>query len=217
MGPRGGRTVSLAIYRHTGTTLRRIASERLAAGVWSADVVLGVPDAASTATLYLRAAGSATNILTFTSGAFPARLAAQRFTLAVATEVEWWAVNSSITRGSVHVEDPRFAYVGALGEQLWANGVRVALGAILSAVATTLVVAEGQGALLPSPGAGQFFEATLQRGNVFEVVRCTARSGDTLTVVRAQEGTTARQWPVTGTTLALGVTAGALARLRGPQ
>lgn len=207
--------------RITGTTLRRVASTRLAAGTWSVDLVLGVPDAASTATVYVRAAGSATNLLTFSSAVFPARQAAQRLVLASATEIELWAVNSSVTRGSVHAEDARFTYVGASGEQLWANGVRVTLGAILSAGATTLVVAEGQGALLPSPSAspspGQFFDATLQRGNVFEVVRCTARSGDTLTVTRAQEGTSARQWPVTGTTLALGVTAGALARLRGPQ
>lgn len=55
----------------------------------------------------------------------------------------------------------------------------------------------GEGALFPNPGAGQYFVGTLvdaATGLLNEIVWCTARSGDTMTIVRAQEGTTALNW-----------------------
>lgn len=67
----------------------------------------------------------------------------------------------------------------------------------ISNVATTCSLAAGTGALFPSPGAGQAFPLTFidaATGNLAEIVYCTARSTDTLTIVRGQEGTTALSW-----------------------
>lgn len=57
---------------------------------------------------------------------------------------------------------------------------------------TTLTVSAGQGALFPTISAGQVAEVTLEdvSGDI-EVVYATGRTGDVLTIVRAQEGTTA--------------------------
>lgn len=61
--------------------------------------------------------------------------------------------------------------------------------------ATTFTVKSGDGSLFPSPTGSQWFPVTLikQDGSI-EVCKCTSRSGDTLTVVRAQEGTSAIAW-----------------------
>lgn len=72
-----------------------------------------------------------------------------------------------------------------------------AVGALASSINTsvlTLALGSGQGALFPSPGAGEFFYITLTRASDggIEIMKCTARSTDTLTVVRAQDGTTAK-------------------------
>jgi hypothetical protein len=56
-------------------------------------------------------------------------------------------------------------------------------------------VASGQGALFPVLGAGDYFYCTL--GNLagaVEIVKVTARSTDTMTVVRGLDGTTAAAW-----------------------
>lgn len=57
---------------------------------------------------------------------------------------------------------------------------------------TTMTVSAGQGALFPTISAGHAALLTLEdvSGN-FEVVKATARTGDTITMVRAQDGTTA--------------------------
>jgi hypothetical protein len=52
-------------------------------------------------------------------------------------------------------------------------------------VVTSLTVATGEGAKFPTPGNG--FHITIDD----EILKCTARTTDTLTVTRAQEGTTA--------------------------
>jgi len=58
-------------------------------------------------------------------------------------------------------------------------------------------VASGQGARFPTLSAGDYFYATLiNTSNQLEIVKCTARSADVLTVERAQEGTTARAYDV---------------------
>lgn len=67
----------------------------------------------------------------------------------------------------------------------------------ISNTATSLSVQSGAGALFPNPGAGQYFVVVLNdaaTGLVYEVLWCTARSGDTLTVIRAQENTSAQSW-----------------------
>jgi len=81
--------------------------------------------------------------------------------------------------------------------QLAANLAKSTLASNLSSGGTTISLAPGTGALFPSPGANQYFTLTLKdaaTGTFTEIVWCTARTTDTLTVIRAQEGTTARAW-----------------------
>lgn len=53
----------------------------------------------------------------------------------------------------------------------------------------------GQGALFPNPTGGDIFYATLvDASNNKEIIRVTARVSNTLTIVRAQDGTTARSF-----------------------
>jgi hypothetical protein len=75
---------------------------------------------------------------------------------------------------------------------------------------TTLTVTATQGALFPSPGANQIFVGTLEdtSGNI-EVVWCTGRTGDTCTIVRGQEGTTAAAF-ASGSRFEIRCTAGML-------
>lgn len=57
---------------------------------------------------------------------------------------------------------------------------------------TSVTVATDTGALFPIMGAGDYFYATMQTvTNAYEIVRVTARVNDTMTIVRAQEGTLA--------------------------
>jgi hypothetical protein len=69
------------------------------------------------------------------------------------------------------------------------------LNASINSSATTIVLVAGQGARFPTLSAGDYFYATLiDTSNNLEIVKCTARSTDTLTVVRAQDSTTARAY-----------------------
>ena len=79
---------------------------------------------------------------------------------------------------------------------LFRNNITVRLDALLSDSATTCVVLNGQGALIPAIGSGEIFVMTLDNitGGIREVVYVTAVSGDTLTIERAKEGTTAQTW-----------------------
>jgi ribosomal protein L18 len=77
------------------------------------------------------------------------------------------------------------------------NNASATLGAALTSSATTATLTSGNGAIFPSIGAGEFFYATLiDTSNNLEVVKVTARSGDVLTIVRGQDGTTARAYSV---------------------
>lgn len=93
--------------------------------------------------------------------------------------------------------------------------------------ATTLIVKTGEGALFPSAGDFMLVVAvgatdTSEESNI-EIVKCTGRSTDTLTIVRAQEGTSAVAHAA-GELVALRVTKGVLeevqdavdARLKAP-
>jgi microcystin-dependent protein len=60
----------------------------------------------------------------------------------------------------------------------------------------TLTVTNGTGSRFPSPAANEWFFATIQVGVNYEIVKCTARAGDVLTVDRAQDGTSARLWGI---------------------
>lgn len=81
---------------------------------------------------------------------------------------------------------------------LTANNAQTVLAAGISASATSLTVNSGTGELFPSASAGvSYFKLTLvdaATGQLSEIVHVTARSGDTMTITRGQEGTTARAW-----------------------
>lgn len=80
---------------------------------------------------------------------------------------------------------------------LFTNNAKTTLAVAISTAATTIQFAPGTGSLFPNPGAGQAFVMTLLPavgGVANEIVYCTARSADTLTVVRGQEGTAAQTW-----------------------
>lgn len=63
----------------------------------------------------------------------------------------------------------------------------------ISAVTTSMTLQSGQGALFPSLGAGDYCYLTLVAPDgSMEIVKATARSGDTFTVVRGQDNTVAR-------------------------
>ena len=97
--------------------------------------------------------------------------------------------------------------------QLFANNATTVTVGTTASGATSISVANG--AAFPSPAGGDYFIATLigldVNGNEssWEIVKCTARIGNTLTVARAQEGTSAAAWP-SGSRIELRVTAGAL-------
>lgn len=84
------------------------------------------------------------------------------------------------------------------------NNAFSTLDTAISAVDVGLTVAYGDGTLFPSAGSGDYFYMTIESTDGdYEVVKVTARSGDSMTIVRAQESTTARAF-----------TAGALCELR---
>jgi hypothetical protein len=72
---------------------------------------------------------------------------------------------------------------------------------------TSITLTTGQGARFPSLAGGDYFFATLiDTSNNLEIVKCTARATDVLTVVRGQESTTARAFS-TGDRIELRITA----------
>jgi hypothetical protein len=78
---------------------------------------------------------------------------------------------------------------------LFTNNASAALAASISASATTIVLAAGQGVEFPSPAGGNYFYATLtDPSNNLEIVKVTARVNDSLTVVRGQDGSTAKTY-----------------------
>ena len=77
-----------------------------------------------------------------------------------------------------------------MATQLFANNATGYLNASISSSATSIVLQSGQGGLFPNPTGGDWFLVTLYDGtSTLEICKCTARTSDTLTVVRAQEGT----------------------------
>ena len=76
---------------------------------------------------------------------------------------------------------------------LFTNNATTNLASSITSGATSLTVLTGTGSLFPNPTAPDYFIITLIgiSGSPIEIVKCTARSTDTLTIVRAQEGTTA--------------------------
>lgn len=80
---------------------------------------------------------------------------------------------------------------------LFANNASTTLAAPASPSDTSLGLSAGSGSKFPSPSAGEGFVMTLvdaATGLVNEIVLCTGRSGDTVTVQRGYESTTPRSW-----------------------
>jgi hypothetical protein len=97
--------------------------------------------------------------------------------------------------------------------QLFTNNASSTLAAGISVGATSLTVFGGEGVKFPAPVAPDFTLVTLyQKSGTteinHEIVKVTARTGDALTIVRAQEGTAARAFN-SGDAVELRWTAGA--------
>ena len=76
---------------------------------------------------------------------------------------------------------------------------------------SSLTLQTNEGALFPSPTGGDFFQCTIEdvSGN-YEILRCTARATDVLTVVRGQESTSIQEF-ATGSRVELRNTAATFA------
>lgn len=71
------------------------------------------------------------------------------------------------------------------------------LSAGINTTDTTVTVDSGQGTRFPTLGSGEYFFATLvDTSNNLEIVKVTARSTDSMTVIRAQDGTTAAAFAI---------------------
>tara|TARA_R110000823_G_scaffold295721_1_gene415468 strand:- start:19 stop:1386 length:1368 start_codon:yes stop_codon:yes gene_type:complete len=78
---------------------------------------------------------------------------------------------------------------------LFKNNAFSTLASGITDIATSLTVTASGGALFPNPTGGDYFYLTLiDTSNNLEIVKCTARSTDTLTIVREAEGTTGRAY-----------------------
>jgi hypothetical protein len=93
---------------------------------------------------------------------------------------------------------------------VFSNNASSLLASSITNTATTVTIATGTGSEFPTPGAGQVAMATLEdtSGNI-EIVQITARSGDSFTVVRGAEGTTAAAF-ASGSRFEMRITAGIL-------
>lgn len=78
-----------------------------------------------------------------------------------------------------------------MAEILVTNNAVGTLSSSISDSDLTLTLA-GQGSLFPNPTGGDYFWATIvSDANDIEIVKCTARATNTLTIVRAEQSTTA--------------------------
>lgn len=79
----------------------------------------------------------------------------------------------------------------------FANNAATTLFSSVTVSDTQIVVSPGGGALFPAAGGSNYFMVTVVDNitGLLEIMKVTARSGDTFTVARAQEGTTARAFP----------------------
>lgn len=99
----------------------------------------------------------------------------------------------------------------------YSNNASTTLSATITNSTTSLSVASGAGALFPSTAGGDYFYITLTNGaGDIEILKVTARSTDTFTVVRAQDGTSARGWSA-GDKIELRLTKAMLDDLKGER
>ena len=96
--------------------------------------------------------------------------------------------------------------------ELFINNAETVLSSGLLADQTQMTVVNGD--VFPIPAGNYFMLTLVDEYGHFEIVRVTARSGNTLTVVRGEENTTPRDWPANTTIVSARATAGTLTRLR---
>jgi hypothetical protein len=118
-----------------------------------------------------------------------------------------WVRNSSVFLAVLLL----FASVAISGPVFTNNATTtIANAGGISSLATSLTVATGTGALFPTTTTTDYFYATLvDSSRNREIVKVIARAGDVFTIVRAQEGTTARTWAL-GDIVDLRLTAGTI-------
>lgn len=99
----------------------------------------------------------------------------------------------------------------ALPYYLYANNAKSSLLSNIGPTDPSITLPNGEGARFPNPTAGQSFMLTIEDtlGNI-EIVECTARTVDVLTVTRGREGTLARAFNA-GTVIEARHTAGEMA------
>jgi hypothetical protein len=105
---------------------------------------------------------------------------------------------------------------------LFANQAQTTLALPVAPTDTTIYVAAGTGAYFPAPSANQAVTLTIVNATnslVVEIISCTHITGDALTVIRGQEGTTAQTWAAGNfvTNLMTAGTASSFAQLYGLQ
>jgi hypothetical protein len=92
----------------------------------------------------------------------------------------------------------------------FANNAYATLAGSITSSATSITLTTGEGARFPAASSPDYFYATLlDSANNLEIVKVTNRSTDVLTVVRAQESTTARAYAIADR-IELRITAAAL-------
>jgi len=94
-------------------------------------------------------------------------------------------------------------------KQLFSNYAVTQLQVGIDTDDTSLTVLDGS--VFTTPGTNEYELLTLANATDREIVKLTARSGNTLTVVRAQEGSTALDW-ASGSTISGRITKGSLDR-----
>ena len=98
-----------------------------------------------------------------------------------------------------------------MADRLFTDNASGTLLSQVDPIDTTVTLNAGQGANFPAPTGGEYAILTLESttGDL-ELIKLTARTADTLTVERAQEGTTALTFPASTSRCELRVTASAL-------
>jgi hypothetical protein len=95
---------------------------------------------------------------------------------------------------------------------LFSNNASTTISGSITALDLTVALAAGSGVIFPHPTGGNYFVCTFydqQTKTINEIVHVTNITGDVATIVRAQEGTTAKAWN-TGDIFANLITAGTL-------
>lgn len=97
--------------------------------------------------------------------------------------------------------------------QLYGNNAKSTLLLAIGPTDTVFSVASGHGGRFPTiTESNQFFLVTLESAGIIEVCKVISRIGDSVTVERSQEGTTANSFPI-GAQIQMRVTKDTLARM----